>query len=133
MLQLQALGSNQIKFMQHSLKPLWYVVLGGLCLSLLSFFIWISVNDVNQNILFGRVTDVSATSITIANKQDEVTVISLTGSTSVSRKRDELSITDIPVNSFVQITSNESDTEPVAQSIRLMKLPDEDLKHDKGR
>jgi hypothetical protein len=73
--------------MNHTLKPLLYIVLGGLCLSLVSFFIWASVNGSHQNIIFGRVTDVSAASITVANKQNDLTTIVVAASTSVTNRR----------------------------------------------
>jgi hypothetical protein len=103
--------------MNHSLKPLLYIVLGGLCLSLVSFIIWVSVNGSHQNIIFGRVTDVSATSITVANKQNDLTTIVVEASTAVTNRRDEILISNIPINSFVQITSIEDEDEPTAQSI----------------
>lgn len=106
-----------------------YFLLGGLLLSLLSIVIWIAVNGPHNNILFGRVVDVTSSTITIANKENEQTVISIATSTSVVRKRDELRITDIEEGNFVQVTVTGNDNVD-AESIRLLRPPRDTNNHD---
>ena len=118
--------------MKSSLKPFLYFLFGGLLLSLLSLVIWIAVNGSHTNILFGRVVDVTNSTITIANKQNEQTIISVATSTSIARNQNELRIADIGVGNFVQVTVT-GDEEIAAESIRLMRPPREDSNYGPGQ
>lgn len=98
-------------------------------MSLVSLFIWLLVNNSNQNILFGRVTDISASTITIANRQNNLVIISIATSTRVTSRRDYVATDDITVGSFIQVTAIQGEDSMLAKSIRLMSNSGEGVQH----
>jgi hypothetical protein len=115
----------------HTLKPIIILALGGLILSTVSWYGWLKVNDMDEPAVYGVVTEVATSSITIKNKREEVTVISLTEETAVFKNKTVVTREDITRGDFVQVTGTHvDDTTMDAETIRLMRPPKDTTSHE---
>jgi len=113
---------NQV--MNDHYRPLIVLALGGFCLSVLSFVIWVSVNEGNDGFAVGRVTLVGESSLIVADPFEEQTVVLLSESTRITRSGEVVTAEAITTESFVQVTGHVVDPITIAAtSIRLLPPP----------
>jgi hypothetical protein len=117
--------------MKHSLRPAFWVLFGGIALSFLSLFVWLEANDPKNDMLFGRISQISTSTVTIANREGEETLITLTPMTAVFRGKEVAGVDILEIGDFLQVSlSPEASEEKVAQSVRLMRGPKDDKKYE---
>ncbi len=110
--------------MNDTYRPLVLLALGGFCLSVLSFAIWISVNEGNDGFAVGRVMVVGESSLIVADPFEEQTVVLLQETTKITRGAEAVTAQAITTDSFVQVTGEVIDEVTIAAtSIRLLPPP----------
>lgn len=110
--------------MNTTYRPLALLVLAGFCFSLLSWGIWIFVNEGADGFAAGVVSEVATSSIVIANRYQVHMTVLLSTSTTIRRGREIVPFDEIIVGSFVHIHGTTlSKTALAADSIQLMKGP----------
>lgn len=121
--------------MQPALKSLLYLALGGLALSVVSFMIWVFVNEgTRTGIVFGHVSGIATSSITIVNRDNEPTTVLVTSDTKIYRPGEGIWVDDLTVGQFVQVTGMLVDSDTIdAHSIRLMNSPRNKVNNDEPR
>ncbi len=115
----------------HVLKPVMFLALGGFLLSVCSWYAWLKVNDTSEPAVYGVVTEVATSSITIKNKREEVTVVGFTAKTAVFKNKETIPPEAIVPGDFVQVTGTHETTQfMVAETIRLMRPPRDKTTHE---
>jgi hypothetical protein len=110
--------------MLKKLKPILYVALGGLALSLLSFFVWIYSNRAGDNLYFGVIENMATSTLTISDRFNGKLIINFDQNTKIFRGQDEAKISELKNNKFVQVIGNlNQNKEVIADTIRIMKAP----------
>lgn len=115
----------------HALRPVILLAIGGLLVSMLSWYGWLQVNDTSEPAVYGIVTEVAPESLTIKNKREEVTVVRLTEMTAVFKNKVEVGRETIVLGDFVQVTGiHEDESSMTAETIRLMRPPKDVSSHE---
>lgn len=110
--------------MEHTLKPFLLVAGAGLLLSIASLVVWLSVNGGEQDVAFGRVTEVATTTISLSDRDGDITTVELASSTSLWRGKQRLGIEALRAGDFVQVIGERTGrTQVNGTSIRIMKAP----------
>jgi hypothetical protein len=110
--------------MLNKLKPLLYIALGGLALSLLSFFVWMSSNKAGDDLYFGVVENMATSTFTVSDRFNGKIIVNFDNSTKVFRGPNEIKKEDLLNNNFVQVTGKQNQNKEVsAETIRIMKAP----------
>ncbi len=109
---------------KSTLKPIFLLAAGGMLLSLVSLVVWISVNRNIDGLIFGHVVSVEPASISIENREHKLTMIFIGTGTTITDRRQAVSLQDIPVGKFVQVIGTRIGKDTIrADAVRFMRSP----------
>lgn len=112
--------------MNNRFAPLIKLAISGLIVSLASFVIWISVNQGNDGFAVGAITQVSESSIMVADRYEAETIVIITDETEILRRHEVLQKEDLKEGDFVQVNGKPLDEKTIeAHAIRFLKPPKE--------
>lgn len=95
---------------------------GGAALSVVSLFIWISVNKDRNALVFGHVVRVNAAEIVIADREDRTTRVLVDVETIITDRLKKIQALDIPAGQFIQVSGKRLEKGVIdADTVRLMR------------
>jgi hypothetical protein len=113
--------------MNKGLKTFLYLAIGGTALSVVSFVIWVNVNQDIGGLIFGHVVVAAPSSLTITDRDNRIRLIRLGPDTVITDNGKSVASEAIPVGQFVQISGRRAEHGVIdADVIRLMQSPRRD-------
>jgi hypothetical protein len=110
--------------MLNKLKPVLYVALGGLALSIISFIIWISNNKAADNIYFGSIENIATSTFEISDNFNGRIFVNFDENTKLFRGPKMINRNELINGDFIHLTGKINENKQVkAEVIRIMRDP----------
>ncbi|MCA9367761.1 hypothetical protein KC887_05905 [Candidatus Kaiserbacteria bacterium] len=99
------------------------IALAALVVSGLSVLVWTMVNDGRDGLITGRVVSVATSTLTIADRHNDMTTVGVTASTEVREGREAVTFAAVTPEKFVQVRVVPSNEGALAESITILNPP----------